>query len=259
MSYTDYWSLVELAGFDTCYVDEVDLRKNVAYVLSPLNGEWRPHIENCRKSGQVQNCRLVHWNLERPEGSGSLSLYCQTNRETIEQGYFDEVWVSDRSLAKHTECRHVVLGSDDRLGAPGHHDEWDVIHLTCPSHKRVHIWGELRRAGLAVAPNGWGYERHQRLQGSRFMLNIHKESDGNFLEPLRFSLAAAYALPVLSEVLADPYPYGSIETVSYDRLVPRLLEMLREDYSVWREKGRLLWETMTGEFNFRRQVENMFN
>lgn len=257
-SYTDYWSLVDLAGFPTCFTDEVDLARNVAYVISPINGEWRPHIDHCRKTGQAQDCLLVQWNLERPEGSGSLEHYYESNRQAIEEGYWDEVWVSDRTLAERTGFRHAVLGSDDRLGTPGHHDTWDAIHLSCPSHRRERVWSEMSRAGLAVAVNGWGHERHLRLQGSRFMLNVHKEADGNYVEPLRFALAAAYALPVLTETLADPHPYRGVEQAPYDRLVPRLREMLREDYAGWKERGRILWETLTGEHSFRQEVEAMF-
>ena len=61
--------------------------------------------------------------------------------------------------------------------------------------------------GLTVAANGWDYVRHVGLMGSRFMLNIHQD-EFPYIEPLRFSLAAAYGLPILSEHCAEIYPYS---------------------------------------------------
>ncbi len=54
--------------------------------------------------------------------------------------------------------------------------------------------------GFTVATNSWGVERHNQLMASRIMLNIHQDMF-QYIEPLRMVLAAAYGLPVLTELI----------------------------------------------------------
>ena len=155
--------------------------------------------------------------FERP-GEDGIQGYIDGNRQYVDAGHLDGVIVSDRQLAEDVRFKFVPLGSHTGLGAPGHLDArlagYDLIHLCCYSLHRSFLFKtpEVIRdtiMGLIVADNGWGEDRHIRLMDSRFMLNIHQDEYA-YIEPLRFSLAAAYGLPILSEYCFDVWPYSNI-------------------------------------------------
>jgi hypothetical protein len=211
-SYVDYWNLVKLSGFRTVWLDDMDLYDpNATYIISPMNGEFMPYVTQF--SDRVS--KIVLWNLERPSGSNGLQNYVSSNHQYINDGWLDVVIVSDRQLANDTGFRYVPLGSHEGLGTPGSLNAklkgYDLIHLCCYSNHRSYLFETPEKnkeiiSGLSVASNGWGHERHIRLMHSRFMLNIHQD-EFPYMEPLRFSLAAAYGLPILSERCIDPHPY----------------------------------------------------
>ena len=58
-SYQDFFRLVELSDFETIYVDELDISKEGVYIVCPMNGEWRPHIDNQdRKSTRLNSSHI---------------------------------------------------------------------------------------------------------------------------------------------------------------------------------------------------------
>lgn len=215
-SYRDFWKLVELSEYPVVYVDEIDHRaKNTTYIACPFNGEF--HGLGNHKEGRKS--KILLWNLERPSASGGVEDYKKHLQEHISNGYIDQVIVSDTTLADQTGFTYVPVGSHEGLGEPGGMKSFAYVHLMCYSNRRGFLFDgdpnkpKLSYAGTPIAPNGWGEERHQSLQKSWMMLNIHQDDD-RYLEPLRFALAAAYALPILSENLyADPFPYqnGTIQ------------------------------------------------
>ena len=85
-SYIDFFRLAELSSFETIYVDELDVSQDGVYITAPVNGEWRPHIDN--QSKKARNAHLILWNLERPSGTGSVRQYAKDNREML----FDRDW-----------------------------------------------------------------------------------------------------------------------------------------------------------------------
>ena len=207
-SYTDFWRLVELSEFPTVYVDEIDLNSpGTVYISSPFNGEFFPLSEQKKRKS-----KLLLWNLERPSASGGVDEYKLHLDKHIKDGYISGVIVSDTTLAKATGFSYVPLGSHPELGEPGMNKSFAYIHLMCYSNRRSLLFNspqEIKNqyGGLNIAPNGWGEDRHQGLQKSWLMLNVHQD-DLNYLEPLRFALAIAYGLPVLSENLySEPFPY----------------------------------------------------
>lgn len=253
-SYTDFWRLVELSGFPTCYVDEVDVSKDITYIVSPMNGEWRPHIGN--QISKTRCANLILWNLERPSGSGGIGAYTKQNRQLIYGRYIDEVWVSDRRLAQESGAKFVVLGSDYGLAEPfdpNHVKRYDVVHMSYVTHRRGAIYGLLPPA--TVAPNCWPPERHEILLSSRFALNIHQDQYP-FQEPLRLALFAAYGLPILTESTYDLYPWAHdcIVCNPYDGMIGRLRQMLEDDYGRWREWGLRARDYMCDKFNFKDMV-----
>lgn len=250
-SYTDFWKLVELAKFETCYVDEVDISKPNIYVVSPMNGEWDPHIAN--QAGKPHNAHLVHWCLERPSGAGGLYNYGKSNRFRIYDRTLDDVWVSDRQMGLETQFRFLPLGSDYGLGEPARDKVYDVVHMSYVSGRRANIYGQLDPKLLG--PNGWGLSRHYVLQHSRFALNIHQDQFP-FQEPLRWALFAAYGLPMLTEEVKDAYPWNEDICVfhPYDGIVGRMKEMINNDYDRWWDVGQRARDHMCKKFNFRKMV-----
>lgn len=264
-TYVDLWRLVELSGFPTIFVDELDVSREGIYIVSPMNGEWRPHLDN--QADKPRNAHLILWNLERPSGSaGSLGNYTEECRMLLYgfrrndrgewvQGkarYLDEIWVSDRQLAEETNhaTRFVVLGSHEGLGSVGDEKQYDFCHMSyeVPRRQTIYKHFPIDRIG----PNCWPPERDEVLRQSRFALNVHQDQHP-FQEPLRFALFAAYGLPIVSENIFDAYPWTHDSTMiitGYDGLVGKLNQMLDEDYGRWRDMGLRAREMMCFQFEF---------
>jgi len=257
-SYTDFWRLVELSQFPIIYVDELDTSKEGVYITAPMNGEWRPHIDN--QAHKPRNAHLILWNLERPSGSaGSVGKYARHNRELLEARYADGVWVSDAQLADETRhaTRFVVLGSHPELGNPDPKvtKHYDFIHLSAEVNRRQTIYKRFQQS--QIAPNSWPPVRDKILQQAKFALNVHQDNHP-FQEPLRFALFAAYGLPIISETCFNPHPWQhgeTIYTVGYDDLVKTLRTVLNEPYEKWQLMGLKARELMTVHYTFRAMVE----
>jgi hypothetical protein len=251
-SYADWHRLVELSGFPTIFVDELDVSRPGVYIISPMNGEWRPHIDN--QASKPRNAHLILWNIERPSGSaGSVGQYADANHELIEKRYVDEVWVSDRRLAEETWLRFVVLGSHPGLGEPGKHKKHNFCHMSYLVPRRENILKHFPES--TIGPNCWGAARDLVLRESKFALNIHQDSHP-FQEPLRFALFAAYGLPIVTETIYDSYPWSDEFMVyaSYPSLARQMTEVLTSDYEPYRLMGLRARERMCNEFGFGKMV-----
>jgi len=288
-SYRDLRTLFDLASFPSCYVDEIDISKPVTYIVSPMNGEFRPHIANEYAKGKPRFCNLILWNIERAGGGDTKALgtytqanwelmghYTEERKEELERKhrqhgeppaimYVDRVWVSDRKLAEYTGLHYAVLGSHPDLGEPGPEQgtRWDITHISALNGRRSQVLDQLsNRDGYnpekwddCISPNCWPPERDEVLKQSRFALNIHQD-DGPFSEPLRFALFAAYGLPILSETILDAHPYGK-GTMTFTRhhdLVDTMRRLLLEPYDKHREMGMICRRMMTEEFEFGKMV-----
>jgi hypothetical protein len=262
--YTDYRKLVELAGFETCYVDEIDVtRPETIYVVSPINGEYRPARDNWR--GLEHNAMLVTWCLERPS-DGCMGDFIRVYKELLNDWYVDHVWLSDRWLVDQVRDKRVtyaMLGSHKGLGQLGNlpdtHMQWDVVHLSCITHRRRVIWEELERHGVRIAENAWAETRQDEMLRTKFLVNVHQD-DWPIIEPLRFALAASYGIPVITEECHDAFPYsdgGSYHYIiqkPYDALVQEIVHRVKEGYGSHKAMGIRMYEAMTTEYEFGRQV-----
>jgi hypothetical protein len=272
-SYVDFWSLVELSGFPFVYVDQVDISQDAIYIISPMNGEWRAHINNQHRDRKIVNAHLILWNLERPSGSagsighyGSQCRYLQhglwENGKKVNQNgeesygrFLDEIWVSDSRLADETGTRFVILGSHEDLGSPGNDKSYDLVHMSYETNRRQTIYKKFNQD--RIAPNCWGERRDQALKASKFALNIHQDQHP-FQEPLRFALFAAYGLPIVSEVCFDGFPWEEERTIifnPYDGIVGKLHQMLDNDYGRWRDMGLRARDMMTKRYTFEKSVK----
>ena len=243
---------MELSGFETCYVDEVDISKPRVVITSPMNGEWEPHINN--QIGKPRNAHLIHWCLERPSGAGGVFNYGKSNRAKIYDRTLDDVWVSDRAMASETMLRFVICGSDYGLGEPSPQKKYDFCHMSYETDRRRRVYNYFDQN--TIGPNKWPWEgRDEVLKHSRFALNIHQDSYP-FQEPLRWALFAAYGLPMLTELVKDAYPWHEDVCIfhPYDGIQGRLREMLGNDYQRWWDMGQQARDRMCGEFNFRKMV-----
>lgn len=203
--YTDYWRLVELAGFSSIWLDELEPGRDAIYILTPMNGEYEKILPRLRGS---RRCKMVWWRLERPGGYDWV--VDSHNADGV-----DEIWVSDRHWASRVECpgKFVPLGSHEGLGLfdPTGGKIYDWIGLSYNNPRRLGVWHQIK--GQA-AKTCWPPEREEILARTVFMVNVHREEYG-MLEPLRFAVAAAYGMPVISEVCDDPFPFEPV-MVAYD-------------------------------------------
>lgn len=250
-SYIDYWKLVELSGFETCYVDEIDIRKHNVYIVSPFNGEYEPHINN--QIGNNRNAYLIHWCLERPSGAGGVGNYSRSNRMHMYKRLFDRTWVSDKWLANESTMRFVVLGSDYGLGEPGDNKKYAFAHMSYMTDRRARVYNAFRRSD--VAPNCWPPRRDVVLKASKFGLCVHQDQHP-YQEPLRFALFAAYGLPILTEEIYSAFPWSEEFCVfdPYQGIAGRLRQMLGNDYGRWKDMGLRARDRMCKEFKFRDTV-----
>lgn len=259
-SYTDYRRLVELSGFPTVFIDEIDLQSDNLYIVSPMNGEFDAHIN----WSIPRRCRIFHWNLERP-GDGTVATYKAESTRRVREYKLDEIIVSDKTLAKITGFRYVPLGSHIDLGTPGLDDKkYDYIHLMCYSPHRGHFFRypqvrtEINGCRIADSTHGlWGEERHIALQQSKMLLNVHQDKHV-FIEPLRFALAAAYGLPIITEqITAENTLY-----VTFELDMLGVNNSLRHYVTLYDSKSTDLYmsgmqnrQILTGEYSFRRCIE----
>lgn len=259
-SYSDFWKLVELSGLATCYVEEIRLDSEFTYIVTPINGEFRPHIKNEQERvGSDRRARVIWWCLERPDADGIPPL-----KDVIDEiaPYIDGAWASDRTVAgMDARLTHVVLGGHPglcpdpaALGTLG--AEYDFAHMSYAWGRRENLYMVLAGRGLRMAPIAYGQARHEILLRTRLMLNA-QQYHLPVIAPLRFAIAAAYRLPVVSERPADPYPHvlgHDLVGASYEEMVPAVLSALIDEDRL-RALGAAMHETLCERHTFRRGVE----
>lgn len=238
-SYVDYKRLIEVAGFESCYPDEVRLDETATtYIVSPINGEYYGWVDWPRVGARGRTAKLVHWNLERPDATTELGVHASITGAVSHAHAlnFDEVWFSDRYFASlDARSRFVVFGSDHRLRADAGDSAsgdplYDVCHLSYVHGRRDHVHKLLERAGLRIAPEAWGFrDKAIQLLRSRMLYNVHQFTPLRPYTPIRFALVAAYGCPIFTETTTDPHPLernASILESSYEDFVPSLLMAL---------------------------------
>lgn len=253
-SYTDYRRLAEINQFEICTVDDINVNRNALYIVCPHNGEVDAALQARPKQGR--KCKVALWFLERP--AGAFDKFKARTQELIDT-QFDYILFSDMAmygLVAHIDgTRFIPGGSHVALGTPGSTKEHDFCHMS-------YVWGrrgiidELQHV-LKMGKNGWRDERHETLMRSKFMLNVHQDSDP-YHEPLRFALCAAYALPMVSEFCANPFPYvAGVDFIQadYKDLKAKTIEVSHGDYNGYRDYGRRMFDKATGIFSFENNIK----
>lgn len=193
-SYTDFRTLVRLAGFKTCELSEVDLFSDTAYIFAPNNGNVEAYLSRPRK------CKAIHWELERP----GITWH----------PWFDETWVSDLTqlqMANNARFRYVPLGGHPKLGGIRSWPKiWDICHMAYAYGPRAEKLARLAEKGLTIAPATFEpVDRMYILSHSRWGLMLH-QTDHPIMTPLRAVLFACWKLPIIAEHVGVDYPYDFI-------------------------------------------------
>lgn len=253
-SYQDFWKLVELSGYESCYVDEIDLTAPVTFVATPWNGEFEPVLQAKLEATSQKRARVVWWNCERHDMPALHDVITNALR------YVDEVWVYDRHYqsldARQKLC---IVGSHPglRLIHEATAERYDYCHMSYVSNRRYQILARLREAGLDEGPSTSDRTRRDEiLRQSRILVNTH-QTEAPVMEGLRVALGAAYSRPLVSEPFQDPYPLRAGE--HYIEATPSgLVSAVRELLALpeAREQlGRRLHQALCVEHSFRSEVD----
>ncbi len=244
--YADFYRLAELSGYPICYVDEIDATDPTkVYIISPINGEWTAGWPHAR-------ARIIFNQLE---------WHTDMSRVELPPGV-SEAWNADAWHARLIDARHVPMGGHIGLNLNPNDcpaKEYDVVFMAYTDvYRRKRIKDELEARGLRVAPNGWGQQRHDILARSRAMVHVHQWENIPAIAPLRWCIAAAYGLPIISESVNDrrPFAAGDFMTGDYDALPDTVTQALED-----RVNGQLgsygynLRNTLCRVLSFRESVE----
>lgn len=240
-SYADFWRLVELSSFPTCYADELDPASDNVYILPFLNSE-------CGNGWAGARARIIHWNSE---------WYVADPVDGV-----GEFWHFDKWYADCIGAKYVPVGSHpDLTHAPlsGNSYAYDVAYLGYMIPRRQRIQYECGRLGVMLSPSsGWGEERHRILTNCKAYLHVHQHDDKRGIPALRMVVAAAYKLPVMMERIEQRgiFQEGDFLECDYDHLANFAREWTwgapQEQLAGF---GERLHERLCHEHTFRRVVE----
>lgn len=240
-SYADLWRLVELSGFPTCYVDEIDSASDTTYILVTRNGEMGNGWPDAR-------ARIIEWLMEWDAYPPLAGV-----RET---------WHLDKWMAGCIGAKYVPVGGHPDLRDPDplRGTTYDAAYLAYMTSRRGRIQYELRISGVAVSPSSaWGWERHGILSNSRAYVHVHQREDAPGVPGLRMVVAAAYQLPVISEKVADRgiFGYSGMMDADYRYLSQFITQHVRDPHQQGLANyGHALYSLLCEQHTFRRVVEN---
>jgi hypothetical protein len=258
-SYTDFWRLVELSGFKTVEATKADLQKDETYIWAAFDQEFMELLGEAPPG--KRRAKVVFWYLERPDANLRPGMDPEeTFRKAVTEilGWADSIWVSDRQF-QVMDKRTVfsVLGSHPGLceqeKGPS---KYDIVHMSQATPRRALLLEELRKRSLVIGANAWGDERARTLSSAQLMLVIDRVDGLKVASALRWALAAAYRLPIVSESVQDPYPLVrniSIMTAPYGELARLVMDILPRS-ELLDEIADAAWRTLCEEWTFRKGV-----
>jgi hypothetical protein len=238
-SYSDFWQLVRLSGFEIQYMDAawLDDPNNICVFVTPEG------IPDC----QGKRAKTIFWQFEY---AGDYTG--QENWQTV-----DEVWASDPTWAKENGAKFVLLGGHLGLSLqPSQQNgvlRYDVVMLAYMIHRREALKNQLSDLRWPpIYPGHDGVQRHEVLSTSALMLHAHQTEPT--MTPLRYALAAAYKLPFLGEQVPDSGIYGgALRFAPYEQLAD-LTRAALDDKQLLRVEGERLHQFLCVEHTFEREV-----
>lgn len=239
-SYSDLFRLVELSGFPTCYVDEIDASDPArCYILPTRNGESQAGWPGAQ-------ARIIHFNLE-------WDAYPPLDGVA-------ESWAADKWFAESIGARYVPIGSHPGLRLTDNQPAtplYDVAYLGYMIPRREQISTDLRLQGVKASPiHAWGDERDAVLNASRAYLHVHQHADKPGVPPLRMVVAAAYSLPVITETCADAGIFTSIYSLKYGEIAENVAYWMNNaNGKVFADTGARFHEQLCHDLTFRKSIE----
>ena len=247
--YRDFFRLAELSGYPVIYIDEMDTQDaSKTYIFTPLNGE----TSNGWADAKAQ---IVLFDLEWRIGESSYEW--AENLLVIPPGV-KRVWASDKWYAGKIGAEYVPLGSHAGLvgDAVLNGDGYDVALLAYLSGRRQHAAAELQARGMKLAPNAWNPERDAMLKSTTAMIHVHQHDNVPTIAPLRFALAAAYRLPLISERVYEADLYrDAVLFVDYHALPDYTAALVRHSPTLLKTWGAALHDRLCVSNSFRSFVE----
>ena len=229
LSYEDFWELVKISEFETCYIDEIDYNSDNVYILTPLNGELAFPLPE-------RKAKIIWLNIERPG-----------ENEIGELKYFDEVWMCDINWANKTNSKFFFMASDKRLGYTGNHDK-RPISLCYENGRRQPKLLEYDINNVQC----FGEQKRKLLSEAKAMVVYHQ--DVPVLSPQRFCACASAHLPILYEKVPDFYPFINRKDFLSFEYDDDLKPILENDLQFL---GENLFDKMCKKTTFRKEVERL--
>lgn len=246
-SYRDLYTLIDLSGFQTCYIDEIDPQSDNAYVITVLNGE----IPEAGYPGAKAQIALWdnEWHLNGvPELPGVT------------------YWAADKWYAERIGAKYVPMGSHAGLKSEHVNDAYANCDLAFIGYfdgvpRRQVIRQQLIERGVRVSPTGgWGDTRNAILNSSKAYLCVHQLAAAPTIAPLRLVVAAAYSLPVISEEVADAAMFSGfvapLVEYRYEYLAERTQQMIQHKMDLLQYMGQTLHQFLCHDYTFKRSVES---
>lgn len=246
-SYSDYFRLAELAGYPICYVDEIDAYDPTkTYIITPLNDEWL-------KGWPGAKAQIIHHEAE---------WRTDWRAEVDEPPGVARVWHIDPYMGKQSGFEYVPVGSDDRLNQGPHRlitpVEYDVAIMSYQTFRRQKITAQLENLGVKLAPISglWGGLRSQILMESHCMVHTHQNDNAPGIASLRWAIAAAHYLPMITETVRDRgiFGYSCMVQSDYEYLAAFTAHMLKDRVQL-QEYGEALHHLLCVEHPFRKVIE----
>lgn len=256
-SYSDLYRLIELSGYPLIFIDEIDAESDNCYIFSTPSTHWHDGLERVGWPGAT--ARIIYLNLE---------WYTDVDYSIVPG--LSEVWTGDRYWAETYHQRYVPMGGHAGLRPDEPIEDgviYDVAWLAYESYRRMHARAQMTAYALSIAPNGWGSERHKILSHARCMVHVHQLHTNNddpigtpiaTVCPLRWVLAAAYSLPMVTETLADCGIFSSSFRLMADMdYLPQFLGTWLEpvNANLLRDFGHALNRLLCEQYTFRKSVE----
>lgn len=244
-SYRDFFKLVELAGYPVIPLSQLDPQSDNTYIITPLNSEWLDGWDN-------PSAHIIHWELEwRIDWRADVD----TPRGVA------ETWVSDKAYAQRIGARYVPMGGDARINeCPELYPSkvYDVALLSYQTPRRQVITRQLQECGLSIAPNSGlsGYVRSTVLNQSHVMTHTHQEDTTKGVAPLRWCIAAAHKLPIITEMIPDRgiFTPSYMVQAEYGYLAAFTAQMLH-DKRLLSDYAGALHQLLCVDYTFRAGVE----
>lgn len=248
-SYVDFFRLVELSGYPIIPLSQIDpTDASKTYIVTPLNDEWLNGWPGAK-------ARIIHWEMEwRWDWRAGVN----------EPPGIAEVWASDKWFADYIGAKYVPMGSDERLNIRDDQTIpiskiYDVAQISYQVPRRARITNQLHAEGLQIAQNEnlWDRQRCLVLEQSKVMVHVHQHGDAPGVAPLRWCLAAAHKLPIITETVRDRGIFGftHMGQSSYVFL-PRFVSLcIRDHHNRLDDYAMALHDLLCRDLTFRKSVE----